>query len=70
MPVGNIFEVITKGYQQMPPYNLQTEPGDRWAIIAYVRALQLSQNARLDDVPEDKREKIEGDADKSKEAAQ
>jgi mono/diheme cytochrome c family protein len=58
-PAGRHFEIITKGYQLMPPCNLQNDPHDRWAIVAYIQALQLSQNARLDDVPEDKRGSIE-----------
>jgi hypothetical protein len=39
----------------MPPYDAQIPPTDRWAIVAYLRALQLSQNATLDDVPEEER---------------
>ena len=50
---GNFFEIISNGFGQMPPLNLQTEPRDRWAIVAYIRALQLSQNARLADVPDE-----------------
>lgn len=49
-PVGYFFEVITKGFGAMPDYASQVEPKDRWAIIAYIRALQFSQNARLEDV--------------------
>jgi mono/diheme cytochrome c family protein len=59
MPLGYFFDVMTNGFGAMPPYNLQAEPRDRWAIAAYVRALQLSQNARLDDVPADKRDGLE-----------
>lgn len=44
-PVGYFFEVITKGYGGMPNYAAQIAPADRWRIIAYVRVLQLSQNA-------------------------
>ncbi len=54
LPAGYLFEVITKGFQTMPPCNLQNDPHDRWAIVAYMRALELSQNARKEDVPEDK----------------
>src|SRR5262249_14870609 len=46
-PVGYYFEVITQGYGAMPDYSAQVPPRDRWAIIAYIRALQLSQYARL-----------------------
>jgi mono/diheme cytochrome c family protein len=45
VPVGYYFEVITKGYAGMPSYSAQIPPADRWKIIAYVRALQVSQNA-------------------------
>lgn len=45
VPVGYIFEVITKGFAGMPSYSAQIQPADRWRIIAYVRALQLSQFA-------------------------
>lgn len=44
-PDGHLFEVITNGLGQMYAYGPQVEPADRWAIIAYVRALQLSQHA-------------------------
>ncbi len=43
-PVGHIFDVITNGYGSMPSYREQIPPRDRWAIVAYVRALQLSQH--------------------------
>ena len=45
MPAGYIFEVITKGYGGMPDHASQIPAVDRWRIVAYVRALQLSQNA-------------------------
>ena len=43
-PVGHIYDVITNGYGRMPDYRDQIPPADRWAIVAYVRALQLSQH--------------------------
>jgi len=43
-PVGHYFDVITNGWGAMPAYAAQIKPEDRWAIIAYIRALQLSQN--------------------------
>lgn len=43
-PVGHFFDVITNGYGSMPSYREQIPPIDRWAIVAYVRALQLSQH--------------------------
>lgn len=45
VPVGYIFEVITKGFGGMPNYSAQIKPDDRWRIVAYVRALQYSQHA-------------------------
>jgi mono/diheme cytochrome c family protein len=50
-PNGHLFNTITHGIRNMPPYASQIEPYDRWAIVAFVRALQLSQNASLEDVP-------------------
>jgi mono/diheme cytochrome c family protein len=49
--VGYIFDVITNGFGAMPDYKAQIAPRDRWAIIAYIRALQLSQHAAVSDVP-------------------
>jgi mono/diheme cytochrome c family protein len=45
VPVGYIFEVISKGFGGMPDYAVQVAPDDRWRIAAYIRALQLSQGA-------------------------
>jgi mono/diheme cytochrome c family protein len=59
VPPGHIFDVITHGFGAMPSYRVQIEPHDRWAIIAYVRALQLSQHAELDDVPAAERAQLE-----------
>lgn len=50
-PLGHFYSVITNGYGAMPEYASQIAMEDRWAIVAYVRALQLSQNARPTDVP-------------------
>lgn len=58
-PAGHFFDVATRGFGAMPSYAVQIEPRDRWAIVAYIRALQLSQNARLDDVPADERARLE-----------
>lgn len=58
-PDGHFFDVITHGLGAMPRYAVQIEPRDRWAMVAYVRALQRSQNARLDDVPAEERKKLE-----------
>jgi hypothetical protein len=51
VPDGYIYDVITNGFGAMPDYAAQIQPRDRWAIVAYVRALQLSQNASAKDVP-------------------
>lgn len=50
-PLGYLFDVITNGYGIMPDYRSQIVAEDRWKIVAYVRALQLSQNATKADVP-------------------
>jgi len=51
---GYIYEVITNGVRNMPDYKKQIPVEDRWAIVAYVRALQRTQNATVKDIPEDK----------------
>jgi mono/diheme cytochrome c family protein len=53
--VGNLFNTITYGIRTMPAYGEQIPPADRWAIVAYIRAIQRSQNAPLEDVPQDVR---------------
>jgi mono/diheme cytochrome c family protein len=50
-PVGYFYDVITNGFGIMPDYASQVSPRDRWNIVAYVRALQLSQDATMADVP-------------------
>ena len=50
-PLGHFFHVMTYGYGAMPEYSEQVAPVDRWAIAAYIRALQLSQKATQADVP-------------------
>ncbi len=52
-PVGQLFNTITNGVRKMPAYGHQIPVEDRWAIVLYVRALQRSQQASLEDVPED-----------------
>lgn len=54
-PPGHFFDVISHGFGAMPDYAEQIAPRDRWAIVGYIRALQLSQNAALADVPESER---------------
>ncbi len=52
---GYFFDVMTRGFGQMPDYAAQVSPKDRWAIVAYIRALQLSQHASVGDLtPEEK----------------
>src|SRR5439155_19580928 len=58
VPLGYIFEVISKGYGAMPDYESQVPPQDRWAIAGYVRTLQISQHFSLSDLPEEERAKI------------
>jgi mono/diheme cytochrome c family protein len=58
VPNGYLYDVISSGFGAMPDYAAQIEPRDRWAIVAYIRALQLSQNASLSDVPADERGKL------------
>ena len=53
VPLGYFVQVITNGFGAMYPYASRVPAGDRWAIAAYIRALQLSQNATADDLPED-----------------
>ena len=50
-PVGYLFEVVSRGYGAMPRYGTQIAPKDRWRIVAYVRALQLSQHAAINELP-------------------
>jgi len=50
-PLGHFFYVITNGYGAMPDYSAQVSPVDRWAIVAYIKALQLSQHATDADIP-------------------
>lgn len=51
-PIGHFFDVITNGYGAMANYAVEVAPADRWAIVAYVRALQLSQHAEVAGLPE------------------
>jgi mono/diheme cytochrome c family protein len=57
---GYLYDVITNGFGAMPDYAAQIQPRDRWAIVAYVRALQLSQNASVNDVPAEGRAQLQG----------
>jgi len=57
-PPGHFVDVMTNGFGAMPDYRAQVPPADRWAIVAYIRALQLSANATLMEVPEEERDKL------------
>jgi mono/diheme cytochrome c family protein len=57
-PLGHFFDVMTNGFGTMYSYADRITPQDRWAIVAYIRALQMSQNATLDDVPVEERSKL------------
>ncbi|MCY2973643.1 MAG: DUF3341 domain-containing protein [Planctomycetota bacterium] len=58
-PIGNIFYTISNGKGKMAGYGTVLSPKERWAIVSYVRALQRSRNAQIDDVPVELRAKIE-----------
>jgi mono/diheme cytochrome c family protein len=57
-PVGHFFDVITNGFGAMTSYASRVEPDDRWRIAAYIRALQLSESASVNDVPADQRQNL------------
>lgn len=65
MPVGHFYDVITNGFGAMYSYASRVEPQDRWAIVAYIRALQLARHAPLTD---EIKAKIEEDVKKEAEA--
>jgi mono/diheme cytochrome c family protein len=58
MPLGHFVDVITNGYGRMPAHGYLVSPDDRWAIAAYVRALQLSQHAPRDELPPETLQKL------------
>jgi hypothetical protein len=58
-PIGHFFDVMTHGFGAMSDYAAQVPPNDRWAIAAYIRALQLSQHATLAEVPADRRRQLQ-----------
>jgi mono/diheme cytochrome c family protein len=61
-PAGHYFQVITNGQNTMYSYAGRVEPDDRWAIVAYIRALQLSQNAPVNTLPADDQDQIQAAA--------
>lgn len=56
--VGQLFNTVTHGVRTMPAYDAQIPVADRWAIVLYIRALQQSQNAGIEDVPEEVRRQL------------
>ena len=58
-PAGYLFDVVTHGFGAMPSFAGRIDVEDRWAIVAYIRALQLSQDGRLEDVPESQRTRLD-----------
>ena len=62
VPVGYIFEVISKGYGAMPDHASQIKAEDRWRIIAYVRTLQFSRRADVSKLPQELKQKVESGA--------
>jgi hypothetical protein len=58
-PAGYFFDVMTNGFGAMQDYAAQVPVADRWAIAAYIRALQLSMNATVADVPADRRSDLD-----------
>jgi mono/diheme cytochrome c family protein len=61
-PVGHFFDAMTNGFGRMPSYALQLPVADRWAIVTYIRALQLSQHVRVGDLSEEDRRKLPAEA--------
>jgi mono/diheme cytochrome c family protein len=61
VPPGYIYQVIKNGYGAMGDYGDQVPVNDRWAIVAYIRALQLSRDATMNDVPPDQRTQLSGE---------
>jgi mono/diheme cytochrome c family protein len=57
-PLGHFYDVMTNGFGAMPDYRAQIAPRDRWAIAAYVRALQLGQHAPAAEFPQEERDKL------------
>jgi mono/diheme cytochrome c family protein len=59
MPVGHFYDVITNGYGAMYSYASRIEPQDRWAIVAYIRVLQLSQHGSVNDLSAEEKVKLD-----------
>ncbi len=63
LPAGRLYAVVRDGYGLMPSYAEELSVGERWAVVAYVRALQLSQGARLAELPPELRSEARARAD-------
>jgi mono/diheme cytochrome c family protein len=63
-PIGHFYDVMTNGFGAMSSYADKVAPNDRWAIAAYIRALQLSQHATIDDAPPEERAKLQSGGQK------
>ena len=61
-PAGHFFDVISNGFGVMYPYGYRIVPRDRWTIVSYIRALQLSRQASINDVPAEERKKLQGES--------
>ena len=59
-PVGHLFDVITHGFGAMPDYSQPLPPEDRWAVVAYIRALQLSQHAPVASLSQEQQTALRG----------
>lgn len=59
LPDGTLYQIISEGFGLMPSYATELSVQDRWAVVAYLRALQLSQHATLDQVPPAERQRLE-----------
>ena len=57
--MGHYFDVVTNGFGNMYSYEERIDPADRWAITAYIRALQMSQGANLAELPESDQQRIQ-----------
>lgn len=58
-PIGHFYDVMTNGFGAMPSYADKVSPPDRWAVAAYIRALQLSQHATVAEVPAEDRDRLQ-----------
>jgi len=60
-PAGYFYDVITNGFGAMPDYSAQVDVADRWAIVAYVRALQLSENVKVTEIPAEEQARLQAE---------